>query len=1081
MKRIGSNSIVTLLALVGAAALVVVPGAAFGYNNPSLEWKTIKTEHFEVHYHQGAEWTARQVAEVAEEVHGPICELYQYEPDLPVHFIIKDTDDYANGAAFFFDNKVEIWATNLEFGYRGTSQWIRNVVTHEYTHIVSIQAAMKLGRRWPALYFQLITFEKEKRPDVLQGYPKDIVTYPLSSIVFPPWFAEGVSQYQTVGIKYDCWDSHRDMILRCAVLEDKMLSYDEMGFFGKSSMGSEQVYDHGFGLVNYIASQYGAESLHAITHELRSPLRLNMDGALKKATGKSGQALYNDWKARLRERYEIQLSGVRENLQEGVALVEAGKRGGFMNVWPVFSPDGKKIAYLTNKGSDYAGTDLYLMNRDGAGAKSLKGGVSSRPAFSPDGKRVLYSRKHNVDRYGSSVNDLFVYDLGAKKEKELTHGARISDPAWSPDARTIAGVKNADGTHHIVLLDADGGNEREIYAAEMGTQFYNPLFSPDGARILFGIFQRGTRDVAVIAADGTGLSYLLQTPNDERDVTWTSDGKGILFSSDRTGIFNVYELNLESGTFAKRTNVIGGAFNASLSQDGALVYSRYGGDGYGIAFVHPASSPVETMDLATYSARDVKPYDECAFLKNPVAVPAGGAAAEGVGMAPGGDAVTQEQGAAAEGAVTAPGGDAVIQEQGAADSMGMVAEPAAARQDETTAAATAEPEKYKASYTSFQFYPRVTIWDGTPRFGLNLTSGEVLDKQTLFGGASYGTNGEYDGYLSYEIRNFYPTFFAEFIVMRELFNDRGTFEQDGSTFLFDYDLQYDLWQADIGLRFEFSDPYSSDRAHLISAYWSHGEYRVSIEGDLYRDGEYDFSEKGGWKYFIGNEAVLDWKYRKLARAVDTDINPRGGRQIDFQYVRSFDKLFTSGQFEYGFKPIYENYDFDRFTLDWREYIALPYQRHSLALRLYGSVIDRTVDDFFWIYAGGRDGIRGYTYYSLGGKKAAIGSLTYRFPIWRNINQQVLNLYFRDLYGGAFFETANAWSTSGFATDGYKNSVGFELRLSLGSYYIYPTAISWVSAYALEPVENVLPGTFPVVIRQDQGWTHYFSLGFTFDL
>ncbi len=298
MKRIGSQSSFALLALVVAAALTAFPDAALGYNNTSLKWKTIKTEHFEVHYHEGAEWTARQVAEVAEEVHKPLCELYQFEPDLPVHFIIKDTDDYANGAAFFFDNKVELWATNLEFGYRGTTQWIRNVVTHEYAHIVSIQAAMKLGRRWPALYFQLITFEDEKRPDVLQGYPKDIVTYPLSSVLFPPWFAEGVSQFQTPGTKYDCWDSHRDMILRCAVLEDKMLTYDEMGFFGKTSMRSEQVYDHGFGLVNYIASQYGPESIDG-DHSRGSARRFGSTrtGALKKVTGKSGEALYDDWKA----------------------------------------------------------------------------------------------------------------------------------------------------------------------------------------------------------------------------------------------------------------------------------------------------------------------------------------------------------------------------------------------------------------------------------------------------------------------------------------------------------------------------------------------------------------------------------------------------------------------------------------------------------------------------------------------------------------------------------------------------------------------------------------------------------------
>jgi hypothetical protein len=1057
MKRIGSNSYMALPALALAAALIAFPKPTLGYNDTSLKWKTIKTEHFEVHYHEGAEWTARQVAEVAEEVHKPLCELYQYEPDVPVHFIIKDTDDYANGATFFFDNKIELWATNLEFGYRGTTEWIRNVVTHEYTHMISIQSAMKLGRRWPALYFQLITFEKEKRPDVLQGYPKDIVTYPISTIVFPPWFAEGTAQYQRTGVRYDCWDTHRDMILRCGVLENKMLTYDEMGFFGKSSMGSEEVYDHGFGLVNYIAATYGPESLREITHALRSPFRFNMDGALKKVTGKSGQELYNDWKAHLRKKYEIELAGVRENLHEGAALAAAGAREGYMNVWPAFSPDGKKIAYLSNKGNDYAATDLYLMNRDGTDAKLIKSGVSSRPAFSPDGKRVLYSRKHKVDRYGSSVNDLYVYDLDAKKEKELTHAARVADAVWSPDGRTIVGVRNADGTHHIVLFDADGKNERTLYSADMGTQFYNPAFSPDGREILFGIFREGTRDIAAIATDGTGFRYVLDTPNDERDAVWSSDGKRIVFSSDRTGIFNVYALDLESGTVAQLTNVIGGAFNPFVSRDGALAYARYSGDGYGIWFVHPAAAPVETMDLAKYSARDVKPYDECAFLKNP-STAAGGPAGASRGSTTGGGTQTQ------------------------ADVEGLAAADSTALSDATVAsAAVAEPENYKATYTAFQFYPRVTIWDGTPRFGLNLTSGEVLDKQTLFGGGSYGTNGEYDGYVDYEIRNFYPTIFADFIVMRELYDDRGTFEQDGSTFLYDYKLQYDLWQADIGLRFELCDPYSTDHIHRISAYWSHGEYRVHIEGDEYRDGEYSASPKGGWKYYIGNEAILEWTLRSVKRSVDTDINPRGGRQISFQYLRSFDKLFTSGEFEYGFKPVYDNNDFDKFTLDWREYIGLPYARHSLALRLYGSVIDRTVDDFFWVYMGGRDGIRGYTYYSIGGEKAALGSLTYRFPIWRNIDRQVFNLYFRDLYAGGFVETANAWSSKGYADEKFKSSAGFEVRLSLGSYYLYPTAVSWVSAYALDPVENDLSGALPVVIRQEKGWSHYFSLGFFFDI
>ena len=55
----------------------------------------------------------RWFLKIADEVWDPICSLYDYQPD-KVHYIIKDIDDYSNGATYFFDNKIEIW----------TSAWI---------------------------------------------------------------------------------------------------------------------------------------------------------------------------------------------------------------------------------------------------------------------------------------------------------------------------------------------------------------------------------------------------------------------------------------------------------------------------------------------------------------------------------------------------------------------------------------------------------------------------------------------------------------------------------------------------------------------------------------------------------------------------------------------------------------------------------------------------------------------------------------------------------------------------------------------------------------------------------------------
>ena len=83
---------------------------------------------------------------------------------------------------------------------------------------------MKVGRGVPAFFLQMLNYEDERRPDILYGFPNTIISYPLASINMPAWFAEGTAQYMRKDFDYDNWDSHRDMILRSYVLDDKMLT-----------------------------------------------------------------------------------------------------------------------------------------------------------------------------------------------------------------------------------------------------------------------------------------------------------------------------------------------------------------------------------------------------------------------------------------------------------------------------------------------------------------------------------------------------------------------------------------------------------------------------------------------------------------------------------------------------------------------------------------------------------------------------------------------------------------------------------------------------------------------------------------
>ncbi|HVO74196.1 MAG TPA: hypothetical protein VMT35_09255, partial [Ignavibacteriaceae bacterium] len=201
--------------------------------HPELDWYTIKGEHVEVHYHHGADRTARVVAKIADEVWGPITSLYEYEPET-VHFVIKDIDDYSNGATYFFDNKIEIWTSALDFDLRGTHNWLRNVISHEFTHMVQIQSAMKVGRTIPAIFLQGLNYEDERRPDILYGFPNFIVSYPIATVNMPAWFAEGTAQYMRKEFNYDRWDTHRDMILRSYALDGNLLTWNQMGVFGKT-------------------------------------------------------------------------------------------------------------------------------------------------------------------------------------------------------------------------------------------------------------------------------------------------------------------------------------------------------------------------------------------------------------------------------------------------------------------------------------------------------------------------------------------------------------------------------------------------------------------------------------------------------------------------------------------------------------------------------------------------------------------------------------------------------------------------------------------------------------------------------
>jgi len=549
------------------------------YNHPELEWKTFETEHFEVHYHQGAEWTAKTTAEIAESVYDPITSFYDYEPDQKTDLIIKDIGDISNGAAYYFDNKIEIWATPLDYPLRGNHHWLLDVISHEFSHIVSLAKSMKFTRSVPGFYFQVMDYEDEKRDDVVYGYPRVISSYPIPGVVIPMWLAEGMAQYMWPGTSNDFWDSHRDMLMRDRVLNDNVLSFSKMASFGKRGIGNESTYNQGYAFVEYLAERFGTQVIPDLAAEISRPVQFSIDNALKKTTGFRGEQLHSDWTNHLIKQYYSLTETIQRDTVKGEILIEETTT----QYYPEWSGDSL-LFYLSNKGRDYfMQTSLYQMNLNSGKSKLVQPAVLSRISISPDGQQIYYSKNSKPDKHGSVYFDLYRYDLKKKKEKRLTKFLRAYNPSISPDGKQLAYVAGKDGTSNLFIMDIDSSDSKQLTDYDNGEELFSAHWSVDGQMLIFDYLTEHGRDLAIYHLDSDQIEYLDNSAYDTRNPYFSPNGEWLYYASDETGIFNIYRRSIRTGNVELVTNVLGGAFMPTVNTRGELIYSLFENSSFKIA------------------------------------------------------------------------------------------------------------------------------------------------------------------------------------------------------------------------------------------------------------------------------------------------------------------------------------------------------------------------------------------------------------------------------------------------------------------------------------------------------------------
>jgi Tol biopolymer transport system component len=1031
--------------LIAISSFTSIAAQEEHYNHGELDWRSIETPHFFVHYHQGAERTANVIAKIAEDIYGPVTSLYQHEPDHKVSFIVKDFDDYSNGAAYFYDNKIEIWAPSLDFIFRGSHNWLRNVITHEFTHIIQIQTSMKFGRRFPGFYLQWLNYEEERRQDVLYGYPNTVVSYPISGFIIPSWFAEGVAQYNRPELSYDQWDSHRDMILRSYALDTAMLSWSEMSVFGKTSLGNESSYNAGFALTKYISERYGQDAIPNIAKNVSRINNVMIDQAIERAIGISGEALYQQWKDTVTAQYLERTKSIRQNLVEGRdflldddSLPFSGK--GFANLYPVFSPNGQDIAFTSNLGSDYLGTSsIQTYSFQSKQKVELPAGVRSQISWSPDGTKLYYTKHSHENPNGSQLSDIYVYDLKEEEETRITYGRRAIGVCVSPDGASLVFSFEGDGTVNLARVDSAGNQFRQLTNFRNGEQSYRPTWSPDGKRIIFGYSVKDRQDVAVVASDSGTVTFLEAGEDDSRDPIFTPDGTGVIFASDRTGIFNLYRKDLSTGAVVQLTNVLGGAFMPTMSPTGQIAYSFYTSKGYKLKML-------DTPTPADFSA-------SAYVFQRPVPK-----------------------------TVTDP---ALARDQ---------FDFASLRNYNDNDLSPAESTPYKNIFSSTAIIPFLRIDNyNTKSSGLDFlkpgfyfVSSDMLNKFNMFGGAAINHILERDLFLIFEYRDriiglhqlgWHPTVSLElYNVTRKRINERITivkeFEETTA------DVTYSLLEADFFLKQHLLGPFD-----LLTLGFTYSQYSSALSSFLVKSSSL-LVPASSEVYFSGKNFTAQYSFEGILPARTSEINPVG-RTFSLRFENEFADFVSedstgASEFEAtdtGIKLKLVPFTVRRAELRYTEHLQLPFWKHTFSLSLRaGSVFGGKLPDFFDFYAGGLIGMKGYPFYSISGNEIITLNAAYRFPIWENIDFRIFHLYFDRLYGEFHADLGNAWNGDPDIKD-FKRDIGFELRLDAFSWYAYPTRIFFNGTYGLD---SFTYNRRSVTATYGKEWRFYFGVLFGFD-
>ena len=537
---------ILLLALLSCSReRMTVTGAERLYGKNKVQdtnylWKEIQADGYRVIY---PEHLRRRALDVAH-IYGAHLGRISQDLDLPFDKTIPvflypsqkeyETTNIVTGLVRGSGGFTEFFKERVVFPVASNNKYLQRLALHEITHAVQLEYLLA----GPYRSLQII----------------------LTGVLSPLWFMEGVAQYES-----NAWDSTPAMYVRDAVMDHRLIPLNQLRGF--SHLPPHQIhlaYYQSDLFIQFLVDTYGQDTIPRLLRLIKN--KLNLHSALHQVTGKDPHHLEWAWREYANSRLRVGGEGWQDPSNQ-VQLLTAN-RG--WNLFPAYSPDGSRIAFLSDWENESFEFSLYLLERSSGRLTRLqKRYLYPAPlGWSHDGTRLVFVSDED------NRSDLFLYDVDRKKAKPINQELRVNSfPAFLPGDVEVGFVATVDGFADIYKINLENGKLTPLTQTTNDEAY--PHWSSDGNFLVFSREYQMQFDLVLKDLLSGQETRLTDTAQDEIWPLFLPEAKAILFVSDETGIFNLHLLDLQSGATHRLSKVIGGIFSPRISPDGKRLLFSY--------------------------------------------------------------------------------------------------------------------------------------------------------------------------------------------------------------------------------------------------------------------------------------------------------------------------------------------------------------------------------------------------------------------------------------------------------------------------------------------------------------------------